>query len=210
MVAQGSPSYFLSKSGEVYGPLVIEEISARIRDGRITSREWIFLPDPGEWYPLVEIPQMSSGFYSVLEKPSAPPALAAGPVPSAGTLAHAGSEKVEFGGQVVEKRRWVRLPSPLSLRFALDLSQETAQKIFEVVTDDISEGGLGFRWSLEIPIGTFMRVDLDIFPNLLKTKGRVSRCRSGECGAYSIGVLFVSLTEQDRKNLRSFLVSATS
>lgn len=204
-------TYFLSKRDGVYGPLDIEEIMKRIRGGSISSREWIFLPDPGEWYPIIEIPQLAAGFYSLVEKPTTPPAGVTGTPVSPTTLAHIGSEKVEFGGQMVEKRRWIRLPSTLTLRFAIDNAGiETAQKTFETVTDDLSEGGLGFNWHEEIPIGTFVRVELDIFPHLLKTKGRVARNRPLKEGQFHIGVLFVSLHEQDHKNLKEFISTAIS
>ncbi|MBI4179476.1 PilZ domain-containing protein [bacterium] len=209
--ADSSLAYFLAKHGEIYGPVDISDILGRIKDGRISSREWIFLPDPGEWYPVVEVPQLAAGFYSVVEKPSAPPSGLLPSLSGPATYAHVGSEKVHFGGQVVEKRRWIRLPQALTLRFSLDTAGvDTAQKTFETMTVDLSEGGLGFRWPEEIPSGTFMKLELDIFPNLLRTKGRVARSRPYEDGEFQIGVLFVTLSAGDHQNLKKFIASAAS
>lgn len=199
--------YYLSKACEIYGPLPVEDIQSGIQDGRISAREWIFLTDPGEWYPLVEIPQLAGLFYSPLDKPSKPPATQPLRRTPGGTLASVGMEKIEFGGQLVEKRRWIRLPGPLMLRFSLEAGADP-RRVFEAVTADISEGGLGFSWPSQVPIDTFMRVDLEIFPHMLKTKGKIASCRPNEKGEFSIGVLFVNLTENDRKNLRIYFASS--
>lgn len=211
-MSEGSDAaYYLALRGAVYGPLGIGEITARIRDGRVTPREWIFLPEGGDWYPIVEIPQLAALFYSKEEKPSAPPGGQPGWSETEGTtLAHIGSEKVEFGGQMVEKRRWVRLPTALTLRFSVDTQSAEAPRTFETTTVDLSEGGLGFRWPQEIPIGAFIKIWLDIFPNDLDTKGRVTRCRQRAAGEFDIGVLFVTLSAEDHKNLKAFISSAAT
>lgn len=211
-MSEGPPdAYYLALRGEIYGPLGIAEITARIRDGRLVPREWIFLPEGNDWYPIIEIPQLAALFYSTDEKPAAPPGGPSGRTSAAGTtLAHVGSDKVEFGGQMVEKRRWVRLPTALTLRFGLDTQAEDFQKTFETSTVDLSEGGLGFQWPREIPIGTFIHVWLDIFPHELNTKGRVSRCRPRPEGEFDVGVLFVTLSDKDRQHLKEFIFSAAA
>ena len=211
MADETPTTYYLALRGEIYGPLGIDEITKRIQDGRLTPREWIFLPEGGDWFPIIEVPQLAGLFYSAAEKPAAAPGGQSGRTSTEGTtLAHVGSDRVEFGGQMVEKRRWVRLPTALTLRFGLDAQSADAQKILEATTADLSEGGLGFRWPQEIPIGTFVQIWLDIFPNELKTKGRVARCRPRPDGDFDVGVLFVTLTEKDHKNVKAFISSAAA
>lgn len=204
-------SYYLARQKQMFGPVTLSLLNEYIRTGEVTARDWIFLADPGEWFPVLEIPQLAALFYSVDDKPDQVPPMQAPPktVAATGTMAHVESQQIEFAGQVFEKRRWVRLSTDLPIRFNVHQPFSDNIDVRDAVTVDISEGGVGFAWDEPLEPGSLYDVEIHLFPEVFRSQCRVMSSRQTEDGRYHIGMSYLNLKEPERRRLLEYLQSLT-
>jgi c-di-GMP-binding flagellar brake protein YcgR len=111
-----------------------------------------------------------------------------------------------------DKRQFKRIPKHLSLKYKIITLGSYVEKSVEPragsTSENISEGGILVLADENIPLGTFMEVEISVkgeeFP--LYIKGRVRRVEEIIPGKkYDLGIMFSSTTEDDKKILQRII-----
>lgn len=207
-----SSEYYLFQNGTIYGPADLTRIAGWAGEGRITPRDWLFIPEAGDWVPVIEAPGMSGCFYVAADKPSAPPPNI--PMETFMKYYHARQDPAHLGGpHLVEKRQWIRIPLRTAMNFSIvrDIAAVVGERR-EAYTVNISEGGLAFEWPSPFPKGTTIDIDVDLYLERVRSSAMVAHCTQKGATLFVIGACFRNLlaTEQDkiRKFIRSTLHNA--
>lgn len=201
--------YYICQNGAIYGPVDLTTIAAWIGEGRVTPRDWLFIPSLCDWVPILEVPEMAGCFYNAIEKPIGPPP---GLPVQIYLKYYKSQDKVPDGSesvpQLVEKRQWLRIPVNAHMSFweVTELSAVLTDK-YEAFTLNISEGGLAFEWTQPMEPGQILELRVDFFPVTLHAAARVVRCAPKDDGAYVIGVAFRNLAVTERDKIRHFIRS---
>jgi hypothetical protein len=201
-----SDNIYLSCQNQIYGPVDVNTVYKWIQEGSLKFNDWIWLPDVQDWYPLIEVPQLTTYFYSYENKPTFKPEnnQPAKPEPE-GTKIYVSSEKVDFAGEEVEKRRFKRhsVLIPVFYKKHLDFSEEKEKEI-EGVTEDLSMSGIGFFSKIRFNVGDMLDIKLDIFPDIFETLAQVMRIKESD-NKYFIGAKFVRTSQAYLDKLKKFL-----
>lgn len=110
---------------------------------------------------------------------------------------------------VKERRKFPRINARLPLQFK-DI-QRPIETFSGTLTKDISEGGVRFISSEFLSIFTRLLIEASIpsFSRPIKSISKVAWIRKVPHGSqYDIGVQFMDMTEEDRKQLASFIAKS--
>ncbi|OGH57069.1 MAG: hypothetical protein A3G34_14610 [Candidatus Lindowbacteria bacterium RIFCSPLOWO2_12_FULL_62_27] len=200
--------YYLGQDRAIYGPADLMAIAGWIGEGRVTARDWIFVPSMCDWMPILEIPELAACFYSESDRPPGPPpALAVDFVRkhySAGRLDPSDPTKPE----VLEKRQWVRIPLSAVMKFSrVQQVNGNGSAQFEACTVNLSEGGLGFEWMEPLAAGEKLYVRVEFSPSVLHGSAQVVHCIQRGPAVYRIGVAFSNLPESERYKIRAHILT---
>lgn len=201
--------YFLCQAGLIYGPADITTIALWIGEGRVTPRDWLFLPTICDWMPILEVPDLIGCFYNVMEKPGDPPPGL--PVESFLKYYKSRQDPPDASGppkHLIEKRQWVRMPLRTSMTFRekKDITSDVSP-FLETYTLNISEGGLAFEWTWTLHPGTILDVSVDFFPELLNASVQVVHCKPKGGDTFVVGAVFRNLPDPERNKIRQFIRS---
>ena len=73
------------------------------------------------------------------------------------------------------------------------------------ITQNISLGGLMFELNRAFPVDTIIEVELALFDQVVKAKGRVIHVQALENGKYDLGMKFVEISQPDFNVLWEYL-----
>ncbi len=118
-------------------------------------------------------------------------------------------------GRTLEHRKFFRLPSEIPLSYTVIQASEgqlLPEKVLNLKTQNISEGGVAFETDLPLKVGDELEVDLCLSPSQhVSASGWVVRTEELEEErkyVHSIGLEFLELKPEIRTQLRLFLDQA--
>lgn len=105
-----------------------------------------------------------------------------------------------------DKRRFVRVEeyAPIYCKVIKD------KQAYHKLSKDVSEGGIRLMGDRFIPVNSLLRVEIflnKVDNRLIDTTGRIVWVKkSGRSELYEFGVVFDSLSDEDRKYLKEFVI----
>ena len=109
----------------------------------------------------------------------------------------------------IERRQAFRVHSQIPLSFSVVSAvqnQLVTENIFNVKTQNISDGGLAFRTDLPLQVGDELQVSLDLTSSEPTSTGAwVVRSQLDDLELYSIGLEFLELNRETRNQFQRFL-----
>lgn len=94
-----------------------------------------------------------------------------------------------------EKRKFIRhlLVSPLEFQIA----EAEAEEVFEKTnTVNVSEGGLMFRSRKDVPVGSFINIQMPLYNKVFKIRAKVMHVQKDDAtDLFNVGVSFVTYSD---------------
>lgn len=198
--------YYIAQAGQVYGPTDITTVAVWIGEGRVTPRDWLFVPGTCDWAPILEIPELLGCFYNVVDKPTQPPPGLPVEIYMKYYKIHQNDSNDPSHLKNLENRRHVRMQLRTSMTFVevKDYSMDISQK-HETYTVNISEGGMGFEWRENMETGQILQIEVDCYPSTLCASAQVVYAYRSAADTYMVGVSFRNMPERERDKIRLFI-----
>lgn len=108
----------------------------------------------------------------------------------------------------IERRKYVRIDGEFSFAWR-KLGPEDIKSVLPFITKtkNVSAGGLQFYTNEEVPVNTFIEVELYLPNYTIETLAKVVRCTSiDNQQQFEIGITFINLPKETEKRLNKYLI----